>query len=74
MQLVYRRLSRPVAIVGYTSTSGARGCDGVPGCTGGLERIVPDPEHTFIVDGKYFIYSGADRTPLEKLHFRIWDE
>jgi hypothetical protein len=46
----------------------------VPGCTGGLERLVPDPEHMFIVDGKYFIYSGADRTPLEKLHFRIWDE
>jgi hypothetical protein len=58
---------QPVAVVGYTNESGAPGCWDVPICTGGLERIVPNPESIFIVDGKYFVYLGATRPLLERL-------
>jgi 4-amino-4-deoxy-L-arabinose transferase-like glycosyltransferase len=63
----------PVAVVGYTHGSGAPGCSDVPICTGGLEGLVANPEAMFTVDGKYFVYVGADRGLLEKLGFRIWD-
>jgi hypothetical protein len=65
---------KPIAVVGYTNASGAPGCWDVPICTGGIENIVPNPESTFTVDGKYFIYAGADRELLEKLQFRFPDE
>jgi hypothetical protein len=63
----------PVAVVGYTHTSGAPGCWDVPICTGGLERMVANPESIFTVDDKYFVYVGADRDLLKKLGFRFWD-
>jgi hypothetical protein len=63
----------PVAVVGYTHTSGAPGCSDVPICSGGLENMIPDPESMFIVDGKYFVYVGANRDVLRKLGFRFWD-
>jgi hypothetical protein len=59
---------QPIGVVGYTNESGAPGCWDVPICTGGIERIVPDPESIFIVDGKYFVYVGATRGLLERLH------
>jgi hypothetical protein len=62
-----------VAVVGYTHTSGAPGCWDIPICTGGLERMVANPESMFTVDGKYFVYVGADRDVLKKLGFRFWD-
>jgi hypothetical protein len=62
-----------VAVVGYTHTSGAPGCWDIPICTGGLERLVANPESIFTVDDKYFVYVGADRDLLEKLGFRFWD-
>ena len=62
-----------VAIVGYTHTSGAPGCWDVPICTGGLEGMVANPESMFTVDGKYFVYVGADRELLRKLGFRFWE-
>ena len=64
---------QPVAVVGYTHTSGAPGCFDVPICTGDLEHMVPDPESMFIVDGKYFVYVGANRQVLKNLGFRFWD-
>jgi len=60
----------PVAVVGYTNTSGAPGCWDVPICTGGIEGMVPDPEAIFTVDGKYFVYAGASQDLLERLQFR----
>ena len=63
----------PVAVVGYTNQSGAPGCWDVPICTGGIERIVANPESIFTVDDKYFAYVGADRELLAKLGFRFWD-
>ena len=63
----------PVAVVGYTHTSGAPGCFDVPICTGGLENMVADPESMFIVDDKYFVYVGANRDVLKNLGFRFWD-
>jgi hypothetical protein len=63
----------PVAIVGYTHTSGAPGCWDIPICTGGLEGMVANPESMFMVDSKYFVYVGADRDLLKKLGFRFWD-
>jgi hypothetical protein len=72
-----------VAVVGYTNQSGAPGCWDVPICTGGIERLVPNPESIFTVDDKYFVYvaraqigSGprATRDLLTKLGFRFWDE
>jgi hypothetical protein len=63
----------PVAVVGYTHTSGAPGCSDVPICSGGLENMVPDPESMFIVDDKYFVYVGANRDVLKRLGFRFWD-
>ncbi len=62
----------PVAIVGFTNASGAPGC-GDPGCAGGIERLAPNPERLFIVDGKYFVYAGADRTLVEAMKFRVWE-
>jgi hypothetical protein len=63
----------PVAVVGYTNQSGAPGCWDVPICTGGIERLVANPEAIFTVDDKYFVYVGADRELLTKLGFRFWD-
>ena len=62
-----------VAVVGYTHTSGAPGCWDIPICTGGIEGMVANPESIFTVDGKYFVYVGADRELLKKLGFRFWD-
>ena len=59
-----------VAVVGYTNTSGAPGCWDVPICTGGIENLVRDSSDIYTVDGKYFVYAGADSDLLEKLHFR----
>jgi hypothetical protein len=64
---------QPVAVIGYTNTSGAPGCWDVPICTGGIERIVSNPEAIVTVDGKYFVYPGADRSLLRRLHFQILD-
>jgi hypothetical protein len=64
---------KPIAVVGYTHTSGAPGCLDVPICSGGLENLVPNPESMFIVDGKYFVYVGANRDVLKTLGFRFWD-
>jgi hypothetical protein len=60
-----------VAVVGYTEGSGAPGCWDVPICTGGIDRLVPDPGSIFTVDGKYFVYVGANRGLLTKLGFRF---
>ena len=62
-----------VAVVGYAHTSGAPGCSDVPICTGGLERMVPNPEAIYTIDGKYFAYVGADRDLLTRLGFRFWE-
>src|SRR5262249_32057257 len=64
---------QPVAIVGYTNASGAPGCWDVPICTGGLETLVPNPWRIFTVDGKYFVYVGANGELLRKLGFRRGD-
>lgn len=61
----------PVAVVGYTHTSGAPGCWDVPICTGNLEHLVPDPERIYTIDGKYFVYVGADAELLRKLRFEF---
>jgi hypothetical protein len=70
---VNRAIARrePIAVVGYTNTSGAPGCWDVPICTGGLEQLVPNPETIFTVDGKYFAYVGADASPLRALGFDL---
>jgi hypothetical protein len=62
-----------VAVVGYTNQSGAPGCWDVPICTGGIERLVPNPEAIFTVDDKYFVYVGANKELLTRLGFRFWD-
>jgi len=62
---------QPIAVVGYANTSGAPGCWDVPVCTGGIEAIVPNPDDIFIVDDKYFVYTGADAELLHKLRFRL---
>jgi hypothetical protein len=49
----------PVAIVGYA------------GYTYGLERLVRDPGAIVDIDGKYFVYIGADRALLERAGFRL---
>jgi len=49
----------PIAIVGYT------------GYTYGLERIVPDPQTIVGVDGKYFVYVGADKDLLRRAGFEL---
>jgi len=49
----------PIAIVGYT------------GYTYGLERLVADPKAIADVDGKYFVYVGADRALLERAGFHL---
>ena len=60
-----------VAVVGYTNQSGAPGCWDVPICTGGIERLVQNPESIFTVDDKYFVYVGADKELLLRLGFRF---
>jgi hypothetical protein len=65
------RNGEPVAIVGYTNTSGAPGCGDIPICTGGIEGMIGDPRSIFTVDGKYFVYAAADRDLLQKLGFRF---
>ncbi len=62
-----------VAVVGYTNQSGAPGCWDVPICTGDIEHLVPNPESIFTVDGKYFVYVGANKELLTRLGFRFWD-
>jgi hypothetical protein len=62
-----------VAVVGYTNTSGAPGCWDVPICTGGIEAKIANPASIFTVDGKYFVYAGADKALLKTLGFRFWD-
>lgn len=62
-----------VAVVGYTDTSGAPGCVDVPICTGDISHRVANPEAIYTVDGKYFVYVGADRKLLEQLRFRFWE-
>ncbi len=62
-----------VGIVGYTDDSGAPGCWDVPICSGDLARLVRNPEAIYTVDGKYFVYAGADRALLERLKFRFWE-
>jgi hypothetical protein len=62
-----------VGIVGYTDESGAPGCWDVPICSGDLAHLVPNPEAIFTVDGKYFVYAGADKALLERLKFRFWN-
>jgi hypothetical protein len=61
----------PVAVVGYTNTSGAPGCWDVPICTGDIEHLVRDPERIYVVDGKYFVYAGAGAELLRKLRFEF---
>ena len=63
----------PVAVVGYTDTSGAPGCWDVPICTGGIAHLVGNPEAIFTVDGKYFVYVGATKALLGALHFDFPD-
>jgi hypothetical protein len=48
-----------VAIVGYA------------GYTYGLERMVANPQSIIDVDGKYFVYIGADKDLLRKAGFRL---
>jgi hypothetical protein len=43
----------------------------VPICTGGIEHLVSNPESILTVDGKYFVYVGADRELITKLGFRF---
>ncbi len=64
---------RTVAVVGYTSSSGAPGCWDIPICTGGIEDMVANPEAIFTVDDKYFVYVGAKKELLKKLHFQFPD-
>jgi hypothetical protein len=52
-------VGEPVAIVGYAAY------------TYGLERLVRDPQGIAVIDGKYFVYLGADRALLERAGFRF---
>lgn len=61
----------PVAVIGYTHTSGAPGCWDVPICTGDLEHLVTDPERIYTIDGKYFVYVGAGAELLRRLRFEF---
>jgi hypothetical protein len=65
------RAGEPVAVVGYTNDSGAPGCWDVPICTGGIDRLVPNPEAIFTIDHKYFVYTGAHRALLQQLRFEL---
>ena len=51
------------------------GCGGEPGYTGGIERLVSNPQQVFIVEGKYFVYvyAGASRALVEAMKFRVWE-
>ena len=72
---VDRALARgkPVAVVGYTNTSGAPGCWNIPICTGGIEDMITNPKAIFTVDDKYFVYVGANKELLQRLGFTFWD-
>jgi hypothetical protein len=48
-----------VAVVGYV------------GFTNGLERLVRDPQAIVEIDGKYFVYFGADKELLTRARFRF---
>jgi hypothetical protein len=63
----------PVAVVGYTNTSGAPGCWDIPICTGGIEGLVKNPESIVTIDGRYFVYLRPTRELLEQLEFRFQD-
>jgi len=58
---VDRALDRgePIAIVGYA------------GYTYGLEEMVRNPREIIIVDGKYFVYVGADKDLLRRAGFQL---
>jgi hypothetical protein len=49
----------PIAIVGYA------------GYTYGLEGMVRNPQEIIIVDGKYFVYVGADKDLLRRAGFQF---
>jgi hypothetical protein len=51
-----------VAVVGYS------------GFTGGLEKIVTNPDTIVTIDDRYFVYIGADKALLEKLGARFLDD
>jgi hypothetical protein len=51
-----------VAVVGYA------------GSTGGLEKIVTNPEAIVTIDDRYFVYIGADKALLKKLGARFLDD
>jgi hypothetical protein len=51
-----------VAVVGYE------------GSTGGLEKIVTNPEAIVTVDDRYFVYIGADKALLKKMGARFLDD
>jgi hypothetical protein len=53
------RRGEPIAIVGYV------------GYTYGLETMVHDPQSIINVDGKYFIYVGADQDLLRRAGFQF---
>ena len=67
------RTENPSPSSATRNQSGAPGCWDVPICTGGIERMVANPESIFTVDDKYFVYVGANRELLTKLGFRFWD-
>ena len=48
-----------LAVVGYVAY------------TGGFERLVGDPQAIVEIDGRYFVYVGADKALLEKARFRF---
>jgi hypothetical protein len=48
-----------VAVVGYV------------GYTNGFERLVPDPQAIVEIDGKYFVYFGANKELLKRARFRF---
>ena len=49
----------PVALVGYV------------GFTGGLEKMIANPETIFTVDDRYFVYMNPDKDLLRNLRFRF---
>jgi hypothetical protein len=63
----------PVAVVGYTNTSGAPGCWDIPICTGGIEGLVTNPEAIVTIDGRYFVYVRPRKELLQRLEFRFPD-
>ncbi len=61
----------PVAVVGYTNSSGAPGCWDFPICTGGIEGLVKNPESIVTIDGRYFVYMKPTKELLQQLEFRF---